>query len=134
MSDVACTSSSRVGCLADRDRMPALATQVSGFGDDRDTYRMGLFDAEHYQPDDMLVHPRHQQMQPVLAALIQQLRDCETTEGGVAFQHDLLTRLLQVEKDYSEFKRAASRLAKGKSPHPKAPEPQSGRDSAELGT
>jgi hypothetical protein len=95
---------------------------------------MGLFDAEHYEPDDMLVHPRHQEMQSVLAALIQQLRDCETVGDGVAFQHDLLTRLLRVEKDYGEFRRAAIRLARGKSPHDGVPEPQSGRDPAEVGT
>ncbi|UIX34324.1 hypothetical protein [Streptomyces sp. GQFP] len=50
---------------------------------------MSLFDADYYDPDDMLAHPRHQEMQPVLAALIQQLRDCTTEEAGVAFQRDL---------------------------------------------
>jgi hypothetical protein len=65
---------------------------------------MGLLNAEHYEPDAMLIHPRHQAMQQDLATLIQQLRDCETTESGVAFHRDLMTRLLQVEKDYGEFK------------------------------
>lgn len=95
---------------------------------------MGLFDADHYEPDDMLAHPRHQFMQPVLASLIQQLRGCRTVEDGVAFQHDLLSRQLEVEKDRSEFTRAADRVAKGKSPHLDAPDPQSGRDPAEVGT
>jgi hypothetical protein len=28
---------------------------------------MNLFDAEHYEPDEMLAHPRHLAMQPMLA-------------------------------------------------------------------
>ncbi|MFG2481026.1 hypothetical protein [Streptomyces fagopyri] len=43
---------------------------------------MSLFDADHYDPDDMLVHPRHQAMQPLLVELIQQLRDCATIEAS----------------------------------------------------
>jgi hypothetical protein len=95
---------------------------------------MGLFEADHYEPDDMLAHPRHQSMQPVLASLIQQLRGCRTLEDGVCFQNDLLNRQLEVEKDRSHFKRAADRVAKSKSPHREAPDPQSGRDPAEVGT
>lgn len=59
---------------------------------------MSLLDAA-YDPDGMMMHPRHQAMQPVLARLIQQLRDCETAEAGVDFQRDLLARVLDVEKD-----------------------------------
>ncbi|MEU3299766.1 hypothetical protein ABZ729_08080 [Streptomyces sp. NPDC006678] len=95
---------------------------------------MSLFNADDYGPDDMVVHARHQAMQPVLAEIIQQLRDCETVEAGVAFQRDLLTRLLEVEKDRREFKRAAARMRKGKSPHREAPEPQSGRDLSDVAT
>jgi hypothetical protein len=96
---------------------------------------VSLFDADHYDPDDMMVHPRHQAMQPVLASLIKQLRDCRTVEDGFAFQQDLLTRLLEVERDRDEFKRAFVRMRKrGRSPHPQAPEPQSGRDLAEAET
>ncbi|MEU5525174.1 hypothetical protein ABZ759_32250 [Streptomyces sp. NPDC047860] len=95
---------------------------------------MSLFHADSYDPDDVVVHPRHQAMQPVLAQLIQQLRDCETVEAEVDFQRDLLTRLLEVEKDRWEFKRAATRMRKGKRPHPDAPEPQSGRDLADVAT
>ncbi len=95
---------------------------------------MSLFDAEHYEPDDVLVHARHQAMQPVLASLIQQLRDCETVEAGVAFQQDLLTRLLEIERDRQGFKRAVDRMTKRKAPHREAPEPQSGRDPADVGT
>lgn len=93
-----------------------------------------MFDAEHYSPDEMLAHPRHQAMQPVLAELIQQLRDCRTVEAGVVFQRDLLGRLLEAEKDRREFKRAADRVGKGKAPHAQAPEPQSGRDLADVAT
>ncbi|WP_405537582.1 hypothetical protein OG787_32565 [Streptomyces sp. NBC_00075] len=95
---------------------------------------MSLFDADYYDPDDMLAHPRHQEMQPVLAALIQQLRDCTTEEAGVAFQRDLITRLLEVEKARRELKRAADRVRKGKPPQPEAPEPQSGRDFGDVAT
>ncbi|QTD95837.1 hypothetical protein [Streptomyces cyanogenus] len=95
---------------------------------------MSLFHADAYDPDDMMVHPRHQAMQPVLAQLIQQLRDCETVESGIEFQRDLLTRLLEVEKDRAGFKRAAKRMRSGKGPHPEAPEPQSGRDLADVAT
>ncbi|MFJ2719795.1 hypothetical protein [Streptomyces sp. NPDC087437] len=95
---------------------------------------MGLFDADYYDPDDMLAHPRHQDMQPILATLIQQLRDCTTEEAGVAFQRDLLTRLLEAEKDRKELKRAAERVRKGKSPQPEAPEPQSGRGLGDVET
>ncbi|MFE0087693.1 hypothetical protein [Streptomyces sp. NPDC058991] len=95
---------------------------------------MSLFDADYYGPDDMLVHPRHQAMQPALAELVQQLRGCETVEAGVTFQRDLLTRLLAVEKDRWEFKRAVVRMRKGKSPHQEASEPQSGRDITDVAT
>ncbi|MET8134116.1 hypothetical protein ABZV24_19530 [Streptomyces sp. NPDC005251] len=95
---------------------------------------MSLFDADAYGPDDMMVHPRHQAMQPVLAQLIQQLRDCETVEAGVEFQRDLLNCVLEVEKDRAGFKRAAKRMRSGKGPHPEAPEPQSGRDLKDVAT
>ncbi|MEV0640653.1 hypothetical protein AB0I77_38160 [Streptomyces sp. NPDC050619] len=95
---------------------------------------MKLFDADYYDPDEVLAHPRHQEMQPVLATLIQQLRDCTTEEAGVAFQRDLLTRLLEVEKDRKELKRAADRMRKRKSPHLEAPEPRSGRDLGNMET
>ncbi|MEU6573564.1 hypothetical protein [Streptomyces sp. NPDC046805] len=95
---------------------------------------MKLFDADYYDPDEVLAHPRHQEMQPVIATLIQQLRDCTTEEAGVAFQRDLLTRLLEVEKDRKELKRAADRMRKRKSPHLEAPEPRSGRDLGNMET
>ncbi|MCD7441001.1 hypothetical protein K4B79_22590 [Streptomyces lincolnensis] len=95
---------------------------------------MSLFDADYYDPDEMLAHPRHQEMQPVLATLIQQLRECTTEEDGVAFQRDLLTRLLDVEKRRRELKRAADRVRKGKAPQPEAPVPQSGRDLRDVQT
>lgn len=71
-------------------------------------------------------------MQPVLVQLIQQLRACESVEAGIDFQRDLLTRLLEVEKDRWEFKRAVTRMRNGKQPHPEAPELQSGRDPADV--
>ncbi|MFE7854370.1 hypothetical protein [Streptomyces sp. NPDC057403] len=95
---------------------------------------MSLLHADAYEPEDMMVHPRHQAMQPVLAQLIQQLRACETVQAGVEFQRDLLNRLLEVEKDRAGFKRAAKRMSSGKGPHPEAPEPQSGRDLADVAT
>ncbi|GGX29559.1 hypothetical protein [Streptomyces chryseus] len=95
---------------------------------------MSLFHADSYSPDDMVMHPRHQAMQPVLVQLIQQLRDCDTVEAGVDFQRALLTRLLGVEKDRWEFKRAVTRMRNGKQPHPEAPELQSGRDPADIAT
>jgi hypothetical protein len=95
---------------------------------------MSLFHADSYSPDDMVMHPRHQAMQPVLVQLIQQLRDCETVEAGVELQRALLARLLDVEKDRWDFKRAATRIRKGKQPPPEAPEPQSGRDLSDIAT
>ncbi|MER6374051.1 hypothetical protein ABT255_38060 [Streptomyces mirabilis] len=95
---------------------------------------MSLFDADAYDPDDMLVHPRHQAMQPVLVQLIQQLRACESVEAGVDFQRALLTRLLEVEKDRWDFKRAVTRMRNGKQPHQEVPELQSGRDPADIAT
>lgn len=71
-------------------------------------------------------------MQPVLVQLIQQLRACESVEAGIDFQRDLLTRLLEVEKDRWEFKRAVTRMRNGKQPHPEAPELQPGRDPADV--
>ncbi|OEJ21492.1 hypothetical protein AS594_38755 [Streptomyces agglomeratus] len=93
-----------------------------------------MFRADSYSPDDMVMHPRHQAMQPVLVQLIQQLRDCETVEAGVDFQRALLTCLLEVEKDRWEFKRAVTRMRNGKQPHLQAPELQSGRDPADIAT
>ncbi|MFH8470401.1 hypothetical protein [Streptomyces sp. NPDC017991] len=101
---------------------------------DRHTCTMSLFHADSYSPDDMVMHPRHQAMQPVLVQLIQQLRECETMEDGVVFQRDLLDRLLDVEKDRAGFKRVVKRMGGGKGPHPEAPEPQSGRDLAAVTT
>jgi hypothetical protein len=95
---------------------------------------MNLYDADHYEPDEMLAHPRHLEMQPILAGLIQQLRECENVEAGYAFQQDLLAQLLKVEEDRAGFRRAADRARKGKGPQAGAPEPQSGRDPADPGT
>ncbi|MFH8386984.1 hypothetical protein ACH4E7_39735 [Kitasatospora sp. NPDC018058] len=95
---------------------------------------MTLFDADHYEPDEMLAHPRHLAMQPVLTSLIEQLRDVHTPAEGYEFQQDLLTRLLDIEQDRVGFKRAADRARKGKGPHADAPEPQSGRDPADPAT
>ncbi|MEV4590952.1 hypothetical protein [Streptomyces chartreusis] len=95
---------------------------------------MSLFHADCYSPDDMVMHPRHRAMQPVLVQLIQQLRDCGTVEAGVELQRALLTRLLDVEKDRWEFKHAATRMRKGKQPLAEAPEPQSGRDPSDIAT
>ncbi len=95
---------------------------------------MSLFHADSYSPDDMVMHPRHQAMQSVLVQLIQQLRACETVEAGADFQRDLLTRLLEVEKDRWEFKRAVTRMRNGKQPHREVPELQSGRDPADIAT
>lgn len=107
---------------------------TAGERHDRHTCRMSPFRADSYSPDDMMMHPRHLAMQPVLVQLIQQLRDCETVEAGVDFQRALLTRLLEVEKDRWEFKRAATRVRNGKQPHREAPEPQSGRNPADVAT
>ncbi|MEV7167273.1 hypothetical protein AB0N60_34855 [Streptomyces microflavus] len=95
---------------------------------------MSLFHADSHGPDDMVMHPRHQAMQPVLVELIQQLRACETVEEGTDFQRNLLTLLLEVEKDRWEFKRAVSRMRNGKQPHREVPELQSGRDPADIAT
>ncbi|MGW1275575.1 hypothetical protein ACWD4V_01270 [Streptomyces tsukubensis] len=89
---------------------------------------------DYYTPDDVLMHPRHREMFPVLASLIQQLRECDSVETGVEFQRDLLTRLLDVEKDRREFKRAAERIRRGKTPQPGAPEPRSGRSLTDEAT
>lgn len=95
---------------------------------------MSLFGADAHEADEVLHHPRHLAMQPVLVSLIEQLRACRTLEDGVVFQRDLLTRLLEAEKDRDGLKRASARIRSRKSPQPQAPEPQSGRDLAEVGT
>ncbi|GGR81773.1 hypothetical protein Snoj_39200 [Streptomyces nojiriensis] len=95
---------------------------------------MSLFDADAYEPDEMLQHPRHLAMQPVLVSLIEQLRACQTLEDGVVFQRELLTRLLDVEKDRDGLKRAIARMRVHKAPQPQVPEPQSGRDLTEIST
>ncbi len=46
----------------------------------------------------------------------------------------LLTRLLEVEKDRWEFKRAVTRMRNGKQPHREVSELQSGRDPADIAT
>ncbi|MEU9699487.1 hypothetical protein [Streptomyces sp. NPDC047981] len=95
---------------------------------------MSLFDAAFYEPDDMLAHPRHLAMQPVLARLVHQVRAIDSAEAGFEFQRDLLDRLLDVEKDQHELKRAAERVKRGKPVQRDAPEPQSGRDPVEEAT
>ncbi|MEU6166400.1 hypothetical protein [Streptomyces tanashiensis] len=95
---------------------------------------MSLFSAAHYTPDEMLRHPRHIAMQPVLVRLIQQLRAIGSAADGYEFQRELAELLLAVEGDRRELKRAADRVKKGKAPHPQAPEPQSGRDLGEHTT
>ncbi|WP_086822460.1 hypothetical protein [Streptomyces sp. NRRL B-24572] len=95
---------------------------------------MSLLDAAHYSPDDMLMHPRHIAMQSALAHLIEQVRAIDSAAAGYEFQQELLDRILEVDRDRYEFKKAAERIKKGKSPHPGAPEPQSGRDLSDEGT
>jgi hypothetical protein len=95
---------------------------------------MRLFDADYYDPDEMLWHPAYQGLQPMLAALISQLRACRTVEDGVAFQNDLLQRLLNAERLRRECARAADRVRKRRAPQPSAPEPQSGRPAGEEDT
>jgi len=108
--------------------LPDSQSQGHGHGLIRETDHVDLFDGEHYEPDDVLAHPRHLAMQKTLTNLIQQLRDCDTNESGIAFQHDLLREVLAVQEDRAGYKRAAVRVRGGKAVQVGAPEPQSGRD------
>jgi len=85
-------------------------------------------------PDEVLGHPRHLAAQPVLAGLIQQLRDCANVKDGYEFQQDLLGHLDAADTDRAGFSQAVKRMRSGKSPQAGAPDPQSGLDPARLET
>ena len=85
-------------------------------------------------PDEVLVHPRHLAAQPVLAGLIQQLRDCANVKDGYEFQQALLGHVDAADATRAGFAHAVKRLDAGKSPQLGAPEPQSGQDPSRLET
>lgn len=85
-------------------------------------------------PDEVLSHPRHLAAQPVLADLIQQLRDCANVKDGYEFQQALLSHLNAADTARAAFAQAVKRMRRGKSPQRSAPYPQSGLDPSRLET
>ena len=83
-------------------------------------------------PDEVLRHPRHLAAQPVLADLVQQLRDCANVKDGYEFQQALLSHLDAADSDRAAFARAVKRMRAGKAPQRGAPDPQSGLDPSRL--
>jgi hypothetical protein len=88
----------------------------------------------HQRPDDVLAHPRHLAVQPVLTGLIQQLRDCANVEDGYEFQQALLRQVDTADAARAAFAQAVKRMRGGKPPQRGAPDPQSGLDPARLET
>lgn len=85
-------------------------------------------------PDEVLRHPRHLAAQPVLAGLIQQLRDCANVKDGYEFQQALLGYLGEADTARAAFAQAVKRMRDGKLPQRGAPDPQSGLDPSRLET
>ena len=85
-------------------------------------------------PDEVLGHPRHLAAQPVLADLIQQLRDCANVKDGYEFQQALLGHLNAADTARAAFARAVKRMRRGESLQQGAPDPQSGLDPSRLET
>ena len=83
-------------------------------------------------PDEVLGHPRHLAAQPVLAALIQQLRDCANVKDGYEFQQALFSHLDAADTARAVFAQAVKRMHAGKSPQRGAPDPQSGLDPSRV--
>ena len=88
----------------------------------------------HQRPDEVLGHPRHLAAQPVLAGLIQQLRDCASVNDGYEFQQALLRQIDAADAARAAFARAVKRMRSGKPPQWGAPDPQSGLDPSRLET
>jgi hypothetical protein len=86
-------------------------------------------------PDEVLCHPRHLAAQPVLADLIQQLRDCANVKDGYEFQQALLSHLNAADTARASSAQAVKRMRDyGKPPQRGAPDPQSGLDPSRLAT
>lgn len=85
-------------------------------------------------PDVVLGHPQHLAAQPVLAELIQQLRDCANVKDGYEFQQSLLGYLSQADHARAAFATAVKRMRNGRPPQRDAPDPQSGLDPGDLET
>jgi hypothetical protein len=83
-------------------------------------------------PDEVLMHPRHLAAQPVLAGLIQQLRDCRNVKDGYEFQQALLSHLEAADTTRAAFAHTVKRMRRGRPPRPDAPEMQSGLDRSRL--
>lgn len=79
-------------------------------------------------PDEVLGHPRYLAAQPVLAGLIQQLRDCANVRDGYEFQRALHSHLDAADNARAAFAWAVKRMRAGKPPQRGAPELQSGLD------
>jgi hypothetical protein len=84
--------------------------------------------------DAVLNHRRHQAAQPVLAGLIQQLRECANVKDGYEFQQVLLGHLDSADTARDGCNGAVKRMRCGKPPQAGAPEPQSGQDPARQET
>ncbi len=84
-------------------------------------------------PDEVLGHPRHLAAQPVLADLIQQLRDCANVKDGYELQQALLGHLNAADTARGAFAQAVKRMRRGESPQRGAPDPQSGAGSLAPG-
>ena len=87
-----------------------------------------------FPPEEVLSHPRHQAAQHTLVALIEQLRACEGSADGYAFQQELLTHVLEADKNRNAFSQAVKLIRKGGRPQKGAPEPESDMGASELGT
>jgi hypothetical protein len=85
-------------------------------------------------PDEVLGHPRHLAAQPVLADLIQQLRDCANVKDGYEFQQALLSHLNAADTARGAFAQAVKRMRRGESLQRGVPDPQSGLDPSRLET
>jgi hypothetical protein len=83
-------------------------------------------------PDEVLSHPRHLSAQPVLADLIQQLRDCANVKDGNDFQQALLSHINDADTARAAFAQAVKRMRSGKSPQLSAPDPQSELDPSRV--
>lgn len=95
--------------------------------------RVKLFDLG-FEPQEVLVHPRHQAAQADLVPLIERVRACRSPQDGYELQQDLLRHLLEVESHRNAFSQAVKRMRDGKAPQAGAPEPQSGLDPFAIET
>jgi len=76
----------------------------------------------------LVLHPVHRDVYPVLVQLITDLRQCRTDADYYEFQQELLTRVLEVQAHRGECTRVAKRLRRSRAVPADAPELRSGAD------